>query len=47
VHGQDLVEAGPAIYGIYAVGVAHEDTVVSVAGEHFIVAFAGRDLIVA
>jgi hypothetical protein len=47
VHVLDLVEAGPAIYDIYAVGVTHVDTVGSVASMHLIVAFARPDLIVA
>src|SRR5215204_958215 len=47
VYGLDLVEAGPAIYVILALGVARVDKVIAVASVHLVVAFAGDDLIVA
>src|SRR5215208_1053036 len=40
VYGLDLVEAGPAIYVIHALGVARVDTVVAVAGDDLVVAAA-------
>jgi hypothetical protein len=46
VYGLDLVEAGPAIYVIHAVGVARVDTVATGASVHLVVAFAGDDLVV-
>jgi hypothetical protein len=47
VYGLDLVEARPAIYEIYPVGVARVDKVVAAASVHFVVAVAGDDLVVA
>ena len=47
MYSLDLIEAGPAIYVILAVGVARVDKVVGRASLHIVVAFAGEDLVVA
>jgi hypothetical protein len=47
VYGLYYVESGPAIYEVYAAGIAREYDIVAGAGEHVVVAFTGKDFVVA